>query len=124
MKNIRATLKYPAGANGPAFLMLKNFYVIKRYNNADKYALAVGHLADQIAGYGDFEKGLPRPHRKLVKEERMDLQAQLARAGFYDGEIDGKIGSGTRAAIRKAQDRFGMNPDGYESIKLLNRLKQ
>jgi len=70
-KKIKAVLKYPAGKNGTAFLMLKNFYVIKRYNNADKYALAVGHLADQIAGYGDFERGLPRPHRKLVKEEQL-----------------------------------------------------
>jgi len=123
-KNIRATLKFPAGVNGPAFLMLKNFFVIKRYNNADKYALAVGHLADQIGGYGDFEKGLPRPHRKLDKDERMALQVELSRLGLYDGEIDGKIGSGTRAAIRKAQDRLGMNPDGYESPKLLNRLKR
>ena len=123
VKNIRATLKFPAGKNGPAFLMVKNFFVLKRYNNADKYALAVGHLADQIAGYGDFEKGLPRPYRRLDKEERMALQVGLARLGYYDGEIDGKIGSGTRAAIRKAQDRFGMNPDGYESPKLLKRLR-
>ena len=45
-----AYLLYPAGANGPAFLMLHNFDVIKRYNNADAYALAVGHLADRIIG--------------------------------------------------------------------------
>ncbi len=120
----RATLRFPAGKSGPGFLMMKNFYVIKRYNNADKYALAVGHLADQIAGYGDFEKKLPRPYRKLNEQERIALQSHLARLGLYDGEIDGKIGSGTRAAIRKAQDRIGMTPDGYESPKLLKRLSR
>jgi membrane-bound lytic murein transglycosylase B len=46
----RAELKMPGGANGPAFLMTKNFFVIKRYNNSDSYALAVGVLADEIAG--------------------------------------------------------------------------
>ena len=98
--------------------------MIKKYNNATKYALAVGHLADQIAGYGEFEKTLPRPYRKMSKPERKEIQVLLARMGLYDGEIDGKIGSGTRAAIRKAQDRLGMNPDGYESPKLLQRLKR
>ncbi|MFD0915360.1 lytic murein transglycosylase [Pseudahrensia aquimaris] len=122
--NVRATLKLPAGANGPAFLMTKNFFVIKRYNNADKYALAVGHLADQIAGYGDFANQLPRPYRRLSEDERILLQQRLAQLGLYDGEIDGKIGSGTRAAIRKAQDRLGMRPDGYESPKLLQRLNR
>ena len=48
----------PAGPNGPAFLMTKNFYVLKAYNNADKYALAVGHLADRIGGAGDVRPGL------------------------------------------------------------------
>ena len=119
----RAELRYLAGKSGPAFLLLKNFFVIKRYNNSDKYALAVGHLADQIAGHGDFDRQLPRPYRKLDKEERMALQTALGRLGLYDGKIDGKIGSGTRAAIRNAQDRLGMNPDGYESPKLLKRLQ-
>ena len=43
----RANLIRPAGDNGPAFLMMKNFFVLKSYNNADKYALAVGLLAAQ-----------------------------------------------------------------------------
>ena len=44
----RANLKVLAGPKGPAFLMLKNFFVLKSYNNADKYALAVGLLADRM----------------------------------------------------------------------------
>ncbi len=119
----RGVLKFPAGRNGPAFLLTKNFYVIKRYNNSDKYALAVGHLADQIAGYGNFVKPLPRPYRKLTLDERIELQSRLARMGLYQSDIDGKIGSGTRAAIRKAQIKLGMNPDGFESPKLLKRLR-
>lgn len=119
----RAVLKLPAGKSGPAFLMLKNFFVIKRYNNSDKYALAVGHLADQIAGYGDFVQPVPRPHRRLSLDERIELQSRLARLGYYKSDIDGKIGSGTRSAIRKYQIKKGLNPTGYESPKLLARLR-
>ncbi len=119
----KAVLKFPAGKNGPAFLMLKNFYVIKRYNNSDKYALAVGHLADRIGGAGDFRRAVPRPYKKLSLNEAIELQNRLASMGLYEGEIDGKIGSGTRSAIRKAQIRLKMNPDGFESPKLLQRLR-
>lgn len=45
----QAVLKLPDGSKGPAFLVTKNFFVIKRYNNADRYAFAVGLLSDQIA---------------------------------------------------------------------------
>ena len=87
------------------------------------YALAVGHLGDQIAGYGDFRRELPRPYKKLSFDEKIELQSLLARLGLYDSDIDGKIGSGTRSAIRKAQIKLGLNPDGFESHKLLKKLR-
>ena len=37
-----AGIYLPAGARGPAFLVLPNFSVILKYNNAASYALAVG----------------------------------------------------------------------------------
>jgi membrane-bound lytic murein transglycosylase B len=40
----------PAGAGGPAFLVTRNFFVIKRYNNSTSYALGVAHLGDRIYG--------------------------------------------------------------------------
>ncbi|HWG06760.1 MAG TPA: lytic murein transglycosylase [Beijerinckiaceae bacterium] len=45
-----AELILPAGADGPAFLVTKNFNVIKTYNNSTAYALGVGLLSDRIAG--------------------------------------------------------------------------
>src|SRR5690606_12316984 len=85
-----ATLFAPAGNNGPAFLMLKNFSVIKRYNNADAYALAVGHLADRLAGYDAFHGTWPWKEPPLSENERARLQTLLSHRGYYDGEIDGK----------------------------------
>lgn len=119
----RGVLRFPAGKSGPTFLMLKNFFVLKRYNNSDKYALAVGHLADQIAGFGNFRKAVPRPYRRLSLDERIELQSRLKKLGLYESDIDGKIGGGTRSAIRKAQIKFGLNPTGVESPKFLATLR-
>src|SRR4029077_17171132 len=50
----RAYLLLPAGARGPAFLMLQNFRVLMKYNPAEAYALAIGYLADRLRGGGPF----------------------------------------------------------------------
>ena len=118
-----ATLKLPDGRNGPAFLMLKNFRVIKAYNNADKYALAVGLLADRIAGNKELVRDWKRPFTLLSIPEREELQKRLANAGFYDGKPDGNIGSGTKAGILAYQQAAGLKPDGYPSKELLDYMR-
>lgn len=118
-----AVLKLPGGSKGPAFLMLKNFFVIKRYNNADKYALAVGHLADRLKSFGPFVRAWPRGYEPLAENERRELQVILARLGLYQGEIDGNIGSGSRAAIKAYQERQGLVPDGFASRSVLEDLR-
>jgi membrane-bound lytic murein transglycosylase B len=119
----RAELLLPGGANGPAFLLLRNHFVIKRYNNATSYALAIGHLADRLRGGGAFAQAWPRSERPLSKTELRELQSQLARAGHYKGSIDGKIGPMSRAAIRAYQVHAGLAADGYAGAMLLNRLR-
>ena len=118
-----ARLYAPAGAGGPAFLLLPNFRVIKRYNNADAYALGVGHLSDRLRGGGAFVSGWSRDARPLTSAERAEIQQLLARRGFYQGTVDGKIGEGTRTAIRTYQHRAGLVADGYPSTELLQRLR-
>jgi len=120
----RANVKILAGSKGPAFLMLKNFFVLKSYNNADKYALAVGHLADQLRGFGPFVVDWPRGYTPLGEEERKELQSRLKRLGFYDGEIDGKIGTGSRGAIKNYQGKAGLAQDGYASKRVLASLRK
>jgi membrane-bound lytic murein transglycosylase B len=119
----KAELKVPGGREGPAFLVLKNFSVIKRYNNADKYALAVGLLADEIAGYGGLVRDWNRPFTKLSFEEKQELQQRLSQHGLYDGKVDGKIGEGSKAAIMAFQAKVGLTQDGYPSMEVLRRLR-
>ena len=120
----KATLKLPDGRGGPTFLATKNFFVIKRYNNADKYAFAVGLLADQIAGYGQLVQDWSRPFTKLSFEQRLELQKRLSQHGLYDGKFDGKIGGGSKAAIMAYQAKVGLTQDGYPSLEVLKWLRK
>jgi membrane-bound lytic murein transglycosylase B len=119
----RASLKLMGGSNGPAFLMMKNFYTIKKYNAADSYALAVGLLADEIAGYGGMQQSWPRPHGTLDIKEKFELQSRMKELGYYDGEVDGNFGSGSKAAISAIQKRLGMDQNGEPSQTLLRALR-
>jgi membrane-bound lytic murein transglycosylase B len=119
-----AELKVLDGREGPAFLMTKNFFVLKRYNNADKYALAVGLLADEIAGHGGLVRDWNRPFTKLSFDEKQELQKHLSALGYYDGKVDGKIGQGSRSAIVAVQQALGMQPDGHPSKEVLSRLRK
>lgn len=120
----RAVLKMPAGAGGPGFLMTANFFTIKRYNASDSYALAVGLLADEIAGYGGMKQAWPRPDGTLDIKEKFELQTRLKTLGYYDGKVDGNFGSGSKAAISAVQERLGMQADGQPSKPLLNALRR
>ena len=119
----RAELKVPDGRGGPAFLATRNFFVLKNYNNADKYALAVGLLADEIAGYGGLVQDWKRPFTKLSFEEKQELQKRLSAHGYYDGKFDGKIGEGSRSAIKAFQAQMGLTQDGHPSKEVLKFLQ-
>jgi membrane-bound lytic murein transglycosylase B len=54
----------------------------------------------------------------------MELQRLLAGAGFSIGEIDGRVGPRTQAALREYQRGAGLVPDGYASAQVLERLRQ
>lgn len=119
----RAFLLVPAGSQGPGFLMLGNFRVIMRYNPAEAYALAIGHLSDRLRGGAPLVQAWPRHERVLTREERAEMQQLLARRGFDVGEADGRFGAKTRAAIRDFQARAGLVPDGFPSTTVLARLR-
>jgi hypothetical protein len=119
----RAFLLIPAGVQGPGFLMLTNFRVIMRYNPAEAYALAIGHLADRLRGAPPFAQSWPRYEPVLSRGERLELQQLLERRGYDVGEADGHFGVKTRAAIRNFQSRIGRVPDGFASAGILKQLR-
>jgi peptidoglycan lytic transglycosylase B len=119
----KAFLLVPVGIQGPGFLMLTNFSVIMKYNPAEAYALAIGHLADRLRGGGAFIQDWPRYERVLSRAERLELQRLLARHGYDVGEPDGYLGVKTRSAIRDFQAKNGRIPDGFASAGVLDQLR-
>lgn len=118
-----ASILLPAGAQGAAFMIFKNFGVIERYNTADAYVIGVGHLSDRISGGPEIRATWPRGDRALTFAERKEMQRRLTASGFDTQGVDGKIGPKTIAAIRAFQRTAGMVPDGYASLNILKRLR-
>jgi membrane-bound lytic murein transglycosylase B len=121
--DVSGTIALPAGHAGPAFLVTDSFRAILRYNNAIAYALSVAHLAQRIAGRGPIAKPWPAGDRALARAEREDLQRLLIARGQQIGDVDGIIGTQTRAAIRVVQRDLGLPPDGHPSGALLETLR-
>ncbi|MBI6630690.1 lytic murein transglycosylase [Pontibaca salina] len=113
----------PAGGRGAAFMIFDNFAVIERYNSADAYVIAVGHLSDRLKGGAPIQAEWPRGDRALTQNERMEMQKRLTERGFDTQGVDGRIGPRTISAVRSFQIAQGMAPDGYASLQLLNRLR-
>lgn len=119
----QASVFLPGGVSGPAFLITDNFEVIRGYNTSDSYALAIGHLADRLAGSPALAAPWPSATTRLDKTGLQALQSGLAARGLYEGEADGRAGPKLREAVRRYQIQAGLAVDGYASADVLAHLK-
>ncbi len=122
-EDIKAALIVPAGHRGPAFLAYHNFKVIMGWNRSEFYAIAVGHLADRIAGAGMLQNPPPEDTPALSRDTILELQVALNERGYDAGKPDGITGPATRSAIRKYQHDEGLIADGFPEQELLDRLE-
>ena len=119
-----AMILLPAGASGPAFMVGANFRAILRYNNSTSYALAVGLLAQGLAGGPGVQAPWPRSLQPLDRGRMLALQTALNERGFASGTPDGMMGPATRGALRRFQRSLGLAADGYPTLDLLQRLQE
>ena len=119
-----AGLLLPAGRNGPAFLVTRNFDVIYSYNAAESYALAAAVLAQRLAGGPGIVASWPTDDPGLSRAERRELQALLTKRGYDVGAPDGAIGAKTKSAIADFQEKSGLTVNGRASEKVLERLRR
>lgn len=118
-----AYLMSPGGTHGPQFLVTENFKVIRAYNTSDLYAVFVGHLADRIAGGGDFVAPW-RGIGQLPTAEIVETQERLKAQGAAISIVDGKIGSNTRKQIGLYQRNGGLAVDCWPGAATLAKLRQ
>ncbi|GJD54592.1 lytic murein transglycosylase [Methylobacterium dankookense] len=117
-----ASLFLPGGLGAPAFLITENFEVIRAYNTSDSYALAVGHLADRLAGGPALAAPWPSAAARLDSAGLRALQEGLKAEGLYAGDVDGRAGPKLRESVRRYQIRENLPADGYATPALLARL--
>jgi membrane-bound lytic murein transglycosylase B len=117
-----AILFFPSGAAGPAFLVTEDFAVLKKFNNSDAYALAVGALADRLRGLPAFRARWPANDFQPSRTTRIALQRRLAALGYKIADFDGHFDFDLRDAVRDLQRRYGMIPDGYPGRAFLERV--
>jgi len=110
-----AELWLPAGAEGPALLLFKNFDVFMTYNRARSYALAVGVWSDRLRGEPGLVTPWPTHIGQLSKAEVRILQQALTDLGYDPKGVDGIIGTNTRKALQAFQKDQGIPADGYPS---------
>ncbi|MEL7272457.1 MAG: lytic murein transglycosylase [Pseudomonadota bacterium] len=122
-KRGQATLFFPAGAEGPAFLISPNYEVIRDYNSSDAYSLSVGLLADQLRGGRYIPMDWPTA-KTLNKAQRMEVQKRLADKGYDVPNRTGRIIKGVRKAVRDFQAKIGVTPDGYPDVELIRQLRR
>ncbi len=118
-----ASLVLLMGRNGPAFLAYSNFQVFTKWNQSLTYAVTAAYLAKRIDGASAMRRGnglVP----VLQANQVIELQTLLAKRGYPVGEPDGKLGAGTRAAIKAAQVKLGLPADSYPTAELIDRLRR
>ena len=119
-----AGLITPAGTNGPAFLVFKNFDAIYSYNAAESYGLAIAHLSDRLRGGTPFLTAWPTDDAGTSRAERREIQQFLIQRGYDIGAVDGLIGDKSRQAIQQEQTRLGLKPTGRAGQQILRAFRQ
>ncbi|MFL6799202.1 MAG: lytic murein transglycosylase [Xanthobacteraceae bacterium] len=118
-----ASLLLPEGTYGPAFLTLKNYYVIKEYNFSDLYVLFVGHLSDRIDDPRAFETSWSK-NTQLRTSQVEQMQRTLTKLGLYKDKIDGKAGMQTRAALGTYQKAHQLKVDCWPTASVLDDMQR
>jgi lytic murein transglycosylase len=117
------SLLLPAGVYGPAFLISKNYFVIKDYNFSDLYVLFVGSLHDRIKEGRGFEGGW-RAVSQLHATDLQEMQLRLTELGFYHDKIDGKAGMKTRSALGAYQKKHNLKLDCWPTAAVLSHMRR
>lgn len=118
-----AFLMMPAGRNGPAFVVTKNFYVLKEYNMSDLYALFIGHGADRIANGDRKFSAAWGAVGGLYRSDVAALQRALQAKGHDVGGADGLPGFKTRRSIGDWQAKNGRAATCFPDAELVKAVR-
>lgn len=117
-----AAIIIPEGYRGQAYLILQNFRIIMQWNRSENYALAVGILADKIKNNELSEIKINDQLYQLTKQEVLEIQKFINKRKIAKITEDGTLGSQTKKAVQKLQQKFKLPADGYPNYRLLKNI--
>jgi lytic murein transglycosylase len=120
--NAEGFLLMPAGRHGPAFIVTPNFYVLKKYNESDVYALFIGHGADRIVSTDRKFVGGWDEVDGLYRSDVAGLQKALEKQGYDVGGADGLPGFKTRRSIGEWQAKNGRSSTCFPDRELVEAI--
>jgi lytic murein transglycosylase len=118
----QASLLALMGRDGPLFLAYPNFRIYLEWNQSLNYATTAAYLATRYAGASELSN-LAKDVPSLSLDQAKELQTLLTQRGHDVGRIDGIVGAGTRAAVKKEQVRLGIVADSYPTVELIEKLR-
>lgn len=118
-----AALILPMGRHGPAFLAYPNFKVFIDWNSSYVYATTVAYFATRLGGAPPVDESGAAKVQSLTTEQMMELQRLLQKQGHNVGDVDGRLGNGTRKAVAKAQLKYKMPADSWPTVELIAKLQ-
>ena len=121
--DLPGSLILPMGRRGPAFLAYPNFQAFLGWNSAMVYSTTVAYFATRLNGAPVVNHDGAKLVEPLSTQQVLELQRLLIKQGYDIGDVDGKIGNGTRSAIKKAQMKVGLPADSYPTAELIERLR-
>jgi peptidoglycan hydrolase-like protein with peptidoglycan-binding domain len=80
--------------------------------NQPKVSIQPTPINQQTPGIEYTSEGWPILNLGMSGVEVVKLQTQLQKLGFLTGKIDGDFGRTTEAAVKAAQSRYGLKPNG------------
>lgn len=120
---VSASLLLPMGHKGPAFLAYDNFKnVYLEWNHSLVYSTTAAYFATRLAGAKPVRKGNGKVQHLSYKQMKQ-LQSALQKRGHDVGKVDGILGAGTRAAVKKEQLKYDLPADSYPTPALLAKLR-
>ncbi len=81
-------------------------------------------MADRIAGASTLQRAPPADTLKITREQVRQLQLDLLALGIDAGEADGVMGSTTRHAISRFQQKTQRIADGHLDAALLIAIRE
>jgi lytic murein transglycosylase len=118
--DVPVSLLLPMGRRGPAFLAYANFKIYIKWNESLVYSNTAAYYATRLKGAPPVSPG---DAVAFTYKQMIELQTLLAERGYDVGKIDGKLGAGTRAAVKDVQLKLGEPADSYPTAALLDRLR-